>query len=306
MKLKVVKNSWDLVKETYNRTGKIDIALHSAAIAFYAIFSTAPLLIILLWLVGLIWGSSSGQAELQETVEMITGAEVANTIQSIVKASSRNSTGLISSIIAIATLLFGATTLLAQIKQSLNVIWGIQDPKISSIWHFLWDRFISLLFIGLLSVLFILGLASESILYGMSDLLIPLLGSQQLLFFQYLSSTLNIVFAFTFLAVLFKVMPDVNVRWRDIAVGAAVTTVLVIAGKTLIDWYLMSSDLQQAYQAAGSFVVFLIWVYYNVLVILIGAIFTQVFTSRFGGRIEAYWDATLIHDWYEQMEDESQ
>lgn len=305
MKFKIIKNTWDLVRETYNRTGEIDIALHSAAIAFYAIFSTAPLLIILLWLVGLIWGSSSGQAELQETVELMTGEDVANTIQSIVKASSRNGTGLISSIMAIVTLLFGATTLLAQIKQSLNSIWGIQDPKISSIWQFLWARLVSLLFIGLLSLLFILGLASESILYGMSDLLLPVLGSQQLLFFQYLSSTLNIVLAFSFLAVLFKVMPDVNVRWRDIAVGAAVTTLLVLVGKTLIDWYLMSSDLQQAYQAAGSFVIFLIWVYYNVFVILIGAIFTQVFTSRFGGEIHAYWNATLIHDWYEQLEEES-
>ncbi len=303
--MKIIKNTWELIRETYNRTGEIDIALHSAAIAFYAIFSTAPLLIILLWLVGFIWGSSSGQAEIQDTVEMMTGAEVAKTIQSIVKASSRDSTGLISSIIAIFMLLFGATTLLAQIKQSLNVIWGIRDPKISSIWQFFWDRLISLLFIGLLSLLFILGLASESILYGMSDLLIPVLGSQQLLFFQYLSSTLNVIFAFSFLAVLFKVMPDVNVRWRDIAVGAAVTTVLVIAGKTLIDWYLMSSNLQQAYQAAGSFVIFLIWVYYNVFVILIGAIFTQVFTSRFGGKIRVYWNATLTHEWYRRIDEKS-
>lgn len=303
MEFKIAKKSWELVKETYNRTGEINLTLHSAAIAFYAIFSTAPLLIILFWVVGLIWGGRAGEEELQETVEMITGPEVAGTIQSVVEASAGNGTGVISSVIAILTLLFGATTLLAQIKQSLNVIWGIRNPELSSIWQFFWDRLVSLLFIGLLSLLFILGLASESILYGMSDLLIPILGSQQLLFLQYLSSSLNVVLAFSFLTVLFKVLPDVVVRWRDIAVGSAVTTILVLAGKTLIDWYLMASDLQHAYQAAGSFVIFLIWVYYNVLVILVGAIFTQVYTSRFGGNIRTYWNATLFSDWYRKPEE---
>lgn len=304
MKFKIITNIWELIRETYNRTGEINIALHSAAIAFYAIFSTAPLLIILVWLVGLIWGGTSGEQELRETVELVTGAEVAKTIQSVVNASARNGSGLISSIFAIAALLFGATTLLTQIKQSLNTIWGIQNLKINSIRLFFWDRLVSLLFIGLLSLLFILGLASESILYAMSDLLIRVFGSKQVLFFQYISSTLNVVLAFVFLTALFKVMPDVDVRLRDIAVGAAVTTILVLAGKTLIDWYLMSANLQQAYKAAGSFVIFLIWVYYNVLVILLGAIFTQVFTSRFGGRIRAYWDATLVREWYEKPDDD--
>jgi membrane protein len=106
------------------------------------------------------------------------------------------------------------------------------------------------------------------------------------------------VLAFTFFTAMFKILPDIEVRLRDIAVGSIVTTVLVLIGKSLVDWYLGTVALQPAYKAAGSFVIFLIWIYYNVLVVLIGAIFTEVFTRRFGGKVNPYWDAKLHDDWY--------
>ncbi len=104
--------------------------------------------------------------------------------------------------------------------------------------------------------------------------------------------------AFTFFAALFKFLPDIEARFRDIAVGALVTTILVLIGKALVDWYLSASALQPVYKAAGSFVIYLIWIYYNVQVMLIGAIFTQVFTQRFGERIRPHWNASLRSDWY--------
>lgn len=292
-----MSNIKKLLKLTYDRAWEVNLGLQGAAIAFFTIFSIAPLLIILLWIISLFLGSQLGQAELQHTLTSILGPNIAHSIQSVVASTAQNHAGIWSSIIAIITLLFGATTLLSQVKQTLNLIWGVFDPKIHTIWQYLWDRFVGLLFIGLLSVLFLLGLISESILYGMGTFLTPILGMQDLLIYRAIASTLNVVFTFLFFAAMFRILPDIKVRLRDIAIGAAVTTFLVILGKALIGWYLTTTSLQPAYRAAGSFVVFLIWIYYNVQVVLLGAVFTSVYTRLHGGDIQPYWGASL-DDWH--------
>lgn len=296
--MKIFSNIVELFKQTYNRIWEINIGLHGAAIAFYAIFSTAPVIIILVWLLSIFLGEQMGEVEFRQTIDSVLGTELTKSVQEVVESTSRGASGLISSIIAILTLLFGATTLLSQMKQTLNMIWGLQNPKIGTIWYFLWDRLVSLLFIGSLSLLFLIGLISESILYGLENLIIPLLGGLDIFFIQVGSTMTNSILAFTFFIVMFRVLPDLNVRWRDLAVGALVTTILVLIGKALIDWYLGAATLQPAYKAAGSFVIFLIWIYYNVQVVLIGAIFTQVFTKLYGGKVRPYWNATLDDDLY--------
>ncbi len=287
--MKLLTNIKELFIETYQQIWEINIGLHGAAIAFYAIFSTAPLVIITVWILSAIMGSQMGEAEFQQTVETIAGPELTASINDLVTSTSQGTSGFWSSLIAIVTLLFGATTLLAQIKYTLNLIWGLEETGLSSFWQFLWDRFISLLFIGALSLLFLVGLISESIIYSLKDLLIPIVGDSNLFFLQWGTSIVNVILAVTFFAVLFRILPDLNVRWRDILVGAAVTTILVLLGKSLVDWYLGSLALQPMYKAAGSFVVFLVWIYYNIQVVLVGAIFTRVYTQKFGDDIEHYW-----------------
>lgn len=291
--MKLLRSKLDLLKEIYNEIWECNVGLHGAAIAFYAIFSTAPLFIILVWIISMVLGSQVGEQELQQTMQSIFGNEVTAAINQVAASTSRGSSGFWSSIIAVGTLLFGATTLLSQLKQTLNIIWGIQNPNISTVWHFLWDRLIGLLFIGVLSLLFLAGLISESIIYNLESFFIPLLGNTNVFFVQLGSSLTNVLLAVAFFAAMFRILPDLEVRLRDVVVGAVVTTLLVLAGKALVDWYLSSATLQPAYKAAGSFVVFLIWIYYNVQVILIGAIFTKVYTLRHGGDVEPYWDASV-------------
>lgn len=296
--MKIFSNIVALLKETYNRLWELNIALHGAAIAFYAIFSTAPLIIILIWIASIVLGDQLGQAEFQQTMHEVVGPELTSSIEDVVESAAQNESGFWSSLIATVTLLFGATTLLAQVKQTLNMIWGVKNPKLGTVWYFLWDRFNGLLFIGAISILFFAGLISESLLYGLESLLIPILGGENLYFIQVGNSLTNVVLGFTFLAAMFKILPDLDVQWKDIAVGTVFTTILVMLGKTLVDWYLGTAALQPAYKAAGSFVIFLIWIYYNVQVVLIGAIFTQIYTSRYGGEVHPYWGATLDEDWY--------
>lgn len=179
------------------------------------------------------------------------------------------------------------------------MIWGISDPQISTFWWYVWDRLKGLLFIGSLSLLFLAGLISESLIYGLENLLISFIGDENVILIQAGNTLLNVILAFTFFTAMFRILPDINVRIRDIAVGAFVTAVLVMIGKSLVDWYLGAANLEPTYKAAGSFVIFLVWMYYNVQVVLIGAIFTQVYTSRYGGKIETYWSAKLKDEWYE-------
>lgn len=279
--MKLFKNIWELITETYNRLWEFNIGLHGAALAFYAIFSTAPLIIIVIWMLSTLLGQP-GHNELVQTLQSILGSELTDSIVRLVRSTRPSASGLWSSLIAIGTLLFGATTLLSQLKQTLNAIWGVEDSAMGTIWHFLWDRLIGLLFIGILSLLFLGGLIAESVLYGLEHAFIPIFGAHNLLLIQLGSSLINLVLAIIFFTAMFKILPDCRLKLRDVAVGAVVTTLLVLVGKALVDWYLGSSALQLPYKAAGSFVVFLIWIYYNMQVMLIGALFTQVYTKRYG------------------------
>jgi membrane protein len=230
-----------------------------------------------------------GQMEFRQMLESVVGPDMTQTIGTVVESTSRGSSGLWSSVLAVGTLLFGATTLLSQFKHTLNMIWDASEPDISTVWYFLWSRLMGLLFIGTLSLLLLGGLISETLLYHLGSFLSPIIGDKNIFLIQFGNFLINIVLAFSFFAALFKILPDVKIQWKDIAVGSMVTTILVMIGKTLVDWYLSAAGLQPAYVAAGSFVVFLIWIYYNVQVMLVGAIFTRVFTERHGGQVENYW-----------------
>ncbi|SHE73872.1 membrane protein [Fodinibius roseus] len=295
--MKFIKNSGRLFKQTYEQILQFNIGLHGAAIAFYAIFSTAPLIIILVWLLSMVLGGEMGQARLQQTLYAVVGPGIADSIQSMADSATHSATGLWSSMTAVAALLFGATTLLSQVKHTLNMIWGVRDPAIGKIGHFLWSRFKALLFVGALSLLLLVGLISESILYGMEQVLILLFGVEELFLIQLVSSGANVVLAFVFFLALFRILPDLEVRLRDIAVGALFTALLFMGGKMVVGWYLSGTTLGPAYKTAGSFVVFLIWIYYNVQIVLVGAFFTREYTRLYGEDVVPYWEASLGQDW---------
>ncbi|SMO70949.1 YihY/virulence factor BrkB family protein [Fodinibius sediminis] len=274
-----------LFKQLFEQIRNFDMGLHGAAIAFFAIFSTAPLIIIVVWVLSLVLGGETGQAQLQQTLYAIVGNDIADSIQEMAVTASRSSSGFWSSLAAAVTLLFGATTLLSQFKYSLNMIWEVPEPETGMVVVFLWNRFKALLFIGAVSLLLLLGLISESILYGMERVLILFWGTGDLFMVQMSSTVTNILLAMAFFVTLFKVLPDVVMRLRDVAAGALFTTLLFMVGKMLVGWYLSESALEPAYKTAGSFVIFLIWIYYNVQIVLVGAFFTREYTRMFGGEV---------------------
>ncbi|MBN2731668.1 MAG: YihY/virulence factor BrkB family protein [Balneolaceae bacterium] len=283
-----------LSKETFKSTKTHDIALHGAAIAFYTIFSIAPLIIIVLGLVTFFLGEQQSAEVVTGYLVELVGAPTANSLLEFATISHAESTGIIASGMAILILLYGATKIIAQLKDTLNTIWGITNPRISSVKQYLLNRFLAISTIFLLTGLFILSLLLEGGLNFFSDLFMPYLPGVLVPLLQFVSSLVSILMTMLFFTLVFKILPDVNARWKDIFVGACVTTILFLAGKYLVGLYLGSGMLHAGYKAAGSFVVFLIWIYYNVQIVLIGAEFTQVYTKRLGKNLRASWNAEFI------------
>lgn len=283
-----------LLVRTFTKAFEDNLPLHGAAIAFYTIFSLAPLAIILISLSGLLLGKTTSSQEVQHYLEMLTTPDLARAITRIIQKAGNESHSVIASVVGTITLLFGATTVITQMKNTLNHIWSVSATKINTIGQYLLDRGIALIMILVVTLIFLTSLLLEGLLGLLSQKLLQLIPLRLLQWAQIGTGSLNLILAFAFFASLFKLLPDIKPRWRDIFVGSAFTTVLFLIGKSLIGWYITSASFQASYQAAGSFVIFLIWVYYNVQIILVGAEFTRVYTQSHGGDVNTAWNAEWI------------
>ncbi len=271
-----------LGKETFNGAFRHDIALHGAAIAFYTIFSTAPLIVIILALVNFFLGEQQTTQAFTDYLVQLTGKDIATSLIQISEESRRQSSGIFASIVASGILLFGATTVITQLKYTLNTIWDIKDPEMNSIALYFFNRMMAIVVIFLLTLLFLASLLLEGGMTFFTELFTPYLPDLFIPVLKLASSLLSIPITILFFTLIFRVLPDINARWKDIFVGACVTTLLFLIGKYLIGFYLGSSSMQGSYKAAGSFIVFMIWIYYNVQIVLLGAEFTQVYTRQYG------------------------
>ncbi len=289
--LKTIKQ---LAKDTFKSAGEHDVALHGAAIAFYTIFSTAPLIIIIFALINFFLGEQQTTQVLSNYISQLAGDDIASTLLEISESSRRQASGFFASIAATAVLLFGATTVVAQLKDSLNTIWGITKPKINSVAQYVVNRLVSLLIILVLTLLFLTTLLLEGGLTFFSAFISSYLSSSLLPVVKIASVLLSISMTVVFFTIIFNVLPDVSASWKDVFIGACVTSVLFLAGKYLIGFYLSNASMHASYKAAGSFTIFMIWIYYNVQIVLLGAEFTQVYTKRFGRKIRPAWNAEII------------
>lgn len=284
----------ELTKDTFKSAGQHDITLHGAAIAFYTIFSAAPLIILAISLVNLFLGEQQTMNVISNYLAELAGQDIASTLVEISKKSRIETSGFFTSLTATAILLFAATTVITQLKNSLNTIWGITQPRINSFLQYVVNRVMSLLLILGLTLLFLSSLLLEGLLTYFSDFIVNSVSEGFIPILQIGSIVLSILLTVIFFTIIFNVLPDVNAHWRDVFIGALVTSILFLIGKYVIGFYLGNSSMQPLYKAAGSFIIFMIWIYYNVQIVLLGAEFTQVYIKRFGRNIRPSWNAEII------------
>ncbi|NBC16044.1 MAG: YihY family inner membrane protein [Bacteroidetes bacterium] len=259
----------------------------SAALAYYTIFSIAPLLIIVLAVVSIAWGNQPGavRADLLAQLRGTLGPEGASMIQTMLDNTSRpGSGGILATVLGTIALLFGATGVFNQLQAALNSIWNVPDASGGGVMGFLTQRAWSFVMVLGIGALLLLSLLLSTAVAALNQVLTDLSPALNLLAYT-LNLLLSLALFTGLFALMYRVLPDVEIAWRNVLVGAAITAVLFTLGKTVISVYLSSSGVGSAYGAAGSLVVLLLWIYYSTLIFFFGAEVTQVYARRYGSKI---------------------
>jgi len=257
-----------------------------AALAYYTVFSIAPLLVLVIAVAGLVFGRAAAQGEIVTQIQGMLGTAGAELIESMIKRASEPASGVIATVVSLVTMFFGASGVFGQLQGSLNRIWGADTQRRRGMKGQLQRRaasFSMILGVGFLLLVSLALSATISGLHGVIDeyLTVP----SELLSVANLSVSFLIITAL--FAMIFKALPDARIEWRDVWLGAAVTAVLFTIGKSLLGIYLGRAGVTSVYGAAGSLVLVLLWVYYSAQLLFLGAEFTEVYSRRYGSRKQA-------------------
>lgn len=254
----------------------------SAIIAYYAVLSLPALLIIILNVVGSIWGTEVVQGEMTEGFATALGKDTADAIERMVFESNSEKRTRLSTIIGIATLLYGATGVFYHLKLSLNQIWAIKANPNALIKKIVVDRARSLAFILIIGFLLLISFIITTAITAFSNLISSNL-PEVLIYLAYTVETIVSLGIISLLfALMFKYLPDVKIGWQTVWIGALLTAILFVIGKLLLSTYFASMEPESTYGAAGSIVLILLWVSYSCLILFFGAEFTYVYANRYG------------------------
>ncbi|HTE28858.1 MAG TPA: YihY/virulence factor BrkB family protein [Chryseolinea sp.] len=291
---KLLGSSWKILKETVKNFIEDDSISYASSIAFYTIFSLPAILIIALSIGTTFYERDIVQQELLSQVGRLMGRASAAEIGDILSKATFDATSTFAKIVGIATLIFSATTVFISLQTSLNKIWGIKPKPKRGIVKFALNRLLSLAMVASVGFLLLVSLVIDALLVIFQGILNRVLEGVTL----YVVNGLNVIISLTTLTVifglLFKVLPDARIKWRDVWVGAVVTTALFTIGKYLIGFYLGNSTFNSAYGAAGSLVIILVWVYYSTVIFLFGAELTSVYAEESGSKILPYDTAVKV------------
>jgi len=276
-------NVFGLLKQTFQEWLQDKAPQLGAALAYYTVFSLAPLILVLLSLVGVIFRHDPAGAwnKITQQMSYFLDPSAVQVVQSIAQKASQPGKSTIATIIGVALALFGASGVFGQLQDALNTIWGVKAKPGGGIWGFLRSRFLSFAMVGGVCFLLLVSLTLESLLKGFSHYVQSVLPGGIVV-----AMTVYLIFDFAVVvllfAMIFKFLPDAQIQWRDVWIGGIMTAIFFGLGKWLLGLYLGSGAAGSAYGAASSLITLLLWVYYSSQILLFGAEFTQVYTERAG------------------------
>ena len=255
-----------------------------AALSYYTVFSIAPLLLIAISVAGLVFGQDAAQGAVVDQLRGLIGQNGAQAIQDLLKNVSRPSSGIVATVVGLAVLVIGATSVFAELQDDLNRIWQVPTrKKVSSWWAFLRTRLLSIGMIFAMGFMLLVSLAASAAFDAFAAW-----STSALAGWEGLAHAVNFVVSFVLttalFAMIYRFMPQATIEWRDVGIGALVTALLFTVGKTLIGLYIGKSALASGFGAAGSLAVLLAWVYYSAQIFLFGAEVTWAYAHAFGSR----------------------
>jgi membrane protein len=265
-----------------------------AALAYYTVFSLAPLLIIAIAIAGLVFGREAAQGQIFDQLRGLLGEASGKAIQEVVQnANAKPTTGLVAALIGFVTLLFGASGVFGQLQTSLNTIWGVQPKPGRGILRIIQDRILSFGFILVVGFLLLVSLFLTVAIALVGQWFGGMVPGMETLA-QILNFVLSLALITLLFAMIFKFLPDAKIAWHDVWIGAFITAALFTAGKFALGLYLGKSGVGSSYGAAGSLIVLLLWVYYSSQILFFGAEFTQVYANRFGSHVAPADNAVAV------------
>ena len=280
-----LKNVWTLIKEAGSSFNADNVLKLSGSLAYFTVFSLGPMIIIIIFLADLFWGREAVEGTIYGQIKGFVGPDAAVQVQDMIRNASLSGKSNLTAVIGFITLLIGATSVFAEIQDSINTIWGLK-PKPKKGWlKMLMNRLLSFSVVISLGFLLLVSLVVNGLLEAISNRLMNVFPEVTVVIFYIIN--LIITFAVTSLlfGIIFKVLPDAKIAWKDVMIGAMATAALFMMGKFGISFYIGSANVGSTYGAAGSLVVLLVWVYYSSVILYFGAEFTKAYAAKFGRRI---------------------
>jgi membrane protein len=279
MRLRELNDVVRLIKEAFVAWADSKAPRLGAALAYYTIFAIAPLLLIAMSVAGFCFGKEAARRELFDQINGLVSHDGGQAIQALVSAANKPKAGLWATAAALVTLGAGATAVFVELQDALNTIWHVERKPGSGIRHFIKDRLLSFAMVLGIGFLLMVSLALNAILSGVGRYASDYLPGQRLLWavvnFMVSLGVITLLFA-----MIFKILPDVKIAWRNVWGGAFVTALLFNLGKFLIGYYLGRGSMVSVYGAAGSFIILLLWVYYSAQILFFGAELTRVYSKN--------------------------
>lgn len=275
----------NVLKETYKGYMDDKGLKLSAALSYYTIFSLPPLLIIIISLSGIFFGADTAKDQIFGQINGLVGNGAALQMQEIMKNVKFSSTNAFATALAIIILLVGASGVFSEIQSSINHIWGIKTKPKHSLMKFMYDRLMSFSMIGSVGFLLLVGLVVNSLIDVLNKRLMIVFPQDAIVLFQVINTIIVFIIIALLFAIIFKILPDGRIGFRDCIIGASFTACLFMIGKFIISIYLGRNNIASIYGAAGSIILILAWVYYSAAILYFGAEFTKVYAHTHGREI---------------------
>jgi len=275
------KGLFRVFKDSFTQFGEDKILKLSGSLAYSTVFSIGPLLIVLISLCGLFLAREAIEGQVYRQLVSFVGDDSAKQLQDIIRNASLSGKSVTAAVIGGITLLIGATAIFSEIQDSVNGIWGIK-PKPKKGWlQFLKNRALSFSIIAGLGFLLLVSLGVNTVLDAFNAKLQRMFPDVALIVFYVLNMLITLMIVSLIFGVIFKVLPDADIKWRDVAGGAIATAVQFMLGKAAISFYISKSNVGSTYGAAGSLVILLVWVYYSSIILYFGAEFTKAYAKEY-------------------------
>lgn len=298
--MKNIKFLWQVLKETFSAWNSSSASTDSASLAYYAIFSIPGLLIIIIWIAGHFLGEEAIRGEISNQISGLMGTDAAKSIENMIAGALIDKQNIFMKIVGVGSLVFGSTTLFFQLQHSLNTLWDVEAAPKKAIVKFLLDRANSLGMILILGFLLMITMILSSLISIFNKFITQYFGLETYMLVELINFTVGFGVVMLLFALMFKILPDVEISWKSVWSGALLTTILFTLGKFLLSLYFGTTKPTSAFGTAGTVILIMMWINYSCMLVFFGAEFTKVYTYRKGYRIvpskHAKWSNAKLYE----------